>query len=321
MSFDWPLALIALLVVPVLVFVYMSAERRRRAQASRFGTPALLAGIVVARPRLRRHVPFVLLLVALSALILGVARPKATLSVPREEATIMLALDTSFSMAATDVKPSRLKAALAAAASFLDKVPERYRVGLVSFSTQAQLILPPTADRLLAKEALAQIRLGQGTAIGSAIVRAVQAVRPPGQRPSPDDVPATILLLSDGAQTGAGPTPVEAAVAARRAGIPVSTVALGTSDAVVEVPLPGGLKERVVVAPDKRTLQAVAQQAGGRFYEAPSAEQLEEVYRELGSRIGKVRQRKEITAAFAGAGGVLALVAAAVSMLWFRRPL
>jgi Ca-activated chloride channel family protein len=130
-----------------------------------------------------------------------------------------------------------------------------------------------------------------------------------------------VLLLSDGAQTSDGITPAAAATQARRQGIPVNTVALGTRDAVVEVPLPGGLKQRVTVPPDARTLRSVAERTGGRFYETADAAKLEEVYAELGSRLGRRESRTEITAAFAGVAAALMLLASGLSMLWSRRPL
>lgn len=236
----------------------------------------------------------------------------------------MLALDTSRSMAATDVRPSRLGAAVRAARAFLDEVPGSYAVGIVSFSTTAQLVLRPTTDRELARTALRELRLGSGTAIGDAIVRSVVAVRP-GASPvgghAADGVPATVLLLSDGAQTTGSVDPATAAAFARRLRIPVNTVGLGARDAAVTVPLPGGLRERVTVPPDPRTLRAVARVTGGRFYEALDANRLRVIYRDLGTRLGRRSERTEITAAFAGGGALLLLVASGLSMLWTRRPL
>jgi Ca-activated chloride channel family protein len=324
MSFAWPAALLGLLLVPALGALVWAADRRRRRAAARFGTPALVASSLPRRPGRRRLVPFALALAALAVLVAGLARPYAALSVPRREATVILALDTSRSMTATDVQPSRLAAALEAAGTFLDAVPASYSVGVVSFSTTAQVVLPPTTDREQARAALRELRLGSGTAIGAAITRSVAAARPgvpAGSPPAEDAVPATVLLLSDGAQTVGGVTPAAAAAQARRQGVPVNTVALGTKDAVVEVPLPGGLKQRVTVPPDPRTLRAVAQGTGGRFYEAPDAGRLQEVYAELGSRLGHRDQRTEVTAAFAGAGAALLLLASGLSMLWSRQPL
>jgi Ca-activated chloride channel homolog len=329
-TFLWPLALLGLLVVPAAIVFYVLADRRRRREAERFGAPPLVAGLVTARPGSRRHIPFALALAALTALIVGVARPQATISVPKEEATVVLAIDTSRSMAANDVRPSRLAAAQGAARAFLENIPEKYRVAIVSFSTSAQVVLPATADREAARQALGELRLGSGTALGDAIVRALQTVRPqaatmpPGSippAPTQDDPPATVLLLSDGAQTSGQATPTQGAALARRLGVPVNTVALGTAPTVVEVPLAGGLKERVTVEPDPTTLRTIASQTGGRFYAAPDADSLQEVYEELGSRLGRTEEDRELTQLFAAAGGVLLLAGSAASMLWFRRPL
>jgi Ca-activated chloride channel family protein len=323
-SFAWPAALLGLLLVPVLVGLLWVADRHRRRDAARFGTPALVAGVLLRRPGRRRLVPLAIALGAIAVLVVGIARPHATLSVPRREALVVLALDTSRSMAATDVQPSRLAAALRAADGFLDEVPASFSVGIVSFSTSAQVVLRPTTDRERARFALRELRLGSGTAIGDAIERSIMLARPEASRaaaPPADAAPATVLLLSDGAQTTGGLTPVAAAIFARRQGVPVNTVALGMRDAVVEVPLAGGLAERVTVPPDPRTLRTIAQRTGGRFYEALDAEGLKEVYAELGSRLGRRDERTEITAAFAGGGAVLLLLASGLAMLWSRRPL
>jgi Ca-activated chloride channel homolog len=330
LTFVWPLALLGLLAVPVAVLLYVLAQRRRRRDAERFGAPALVSGLVSARPGWRRHIPFALALAALTVLVLGVARPEATISVPKEEATIVLALDTSRSMAADDVLPSRLEAAQEAARGFLEHVPEKYRVAIVSFSSEAQIVLQPSVDRDAAAFALNELRLGSGTAIGDAVVRSLETVRPalaatnpgdPPPAPSEDDVPAAVLLLSDGAQTSGQAEPAQAAALAQRLGVPVNTVALGTGAAVVEVPLAGGLRQRVTVEPDPATLRAVAEQTGGRFYEAPDADSLQEVYAELGSRLGSKDEKRELTQVFAAAGGILLLAGSGLSMMWFRRPL
>ena len=324
MSFGSPFALLGLLAIPAIVVLLVLGERRRRAQGARFGTPALVAASAPVPRRIRRLLPFTLALVALTALIVGVARPRATLSVPGREATVILALDTSRSMAATDVAPSRLAAALAAARVFLDTAPSGYAVGLVTFSTRASLVLRPTTDRDAARNALDQIRLASGTALGDAIDRSVAAARfglSPQQPSPPHAAPATVLLLSDGEQTSGGRTPLAAAAQAKKLGVPVNTVALGTREAVVEVPLQNGLEERVTVAPDTRTLREVARITGGRYAAAPTAERLRQVYRDLGSRIGKKREEREVTAAFAGAGVFLLLAASGLSLAWTRRPL
>jgi Ca-activated chloride channel homolog len=326
MSFAWPIALVGLIAVPLLVGLHVLASRRRRREAARFANPALVPNLVAVSPGWRRHVPPAIALVALALLLVGVARPHVVRDVTRDEATIVLAIDTSRSMAANDVQPSRFEAAKAAASAFLEEVPKSYSVGIVSFSTSADPVLPPTTDRDAARAALTELRLGSGTAIGTAIVRSVELAL--GQREAQTPQPATgvpspaaVLLLSDGAQTSGDVRPLPAAERARRFGVPVSTVALGTRDAVVEVPRPGGLKERVVVAPDVSTLRLVARTTGGTFAEAPDAAKLESVYRELGTRLAHDRKRVEVTSAFAAGGGVLLLLGSALSSVWFRRVL
>lgn len=323
MTLEWPVALVALLLVPLAVVTYTWLERRRREGAAEFGNPALLPGIIPVKPGRKRYVPPALLLIALALLLVGLARPHATLATPREEATVVLAIDVSYSMAAKDVFPTRLGAVRGAAQKFLAEVPERFRVGVVAFGTRAQVLSPATDDREVTNAALGRLDLGQGTAIGEAValsLRVARSVRPgDGSEPGPAP-PAAILLLSDGAQTQGEITPQQAAQQARRAGIPVFTVALGTETGVVERRLPNGLTERIVVPPDPESMQSVARLSGGEFFRALDAQRLRKVYEDLGSRLGEKREEHEVTAAFAGAGGVLVLAAAAMSSLWFRRP-
>ena len=174
MSFATPLALLALLLVPLALGGYLLLERRRRPRAAAFANPALVPNLVGRRPGRLRHLAPALALVALALIATGLARPHATVSVPREEATVVLAIDVSRSMVATDVKPTRLAAAQDAVRAFLAKLPEGYRVSIVSFAQAAYVVLPPTADRELAERALANLRPGDGTALGGGIARAVQ---------------------------------------------------------------------------------------------------------------------------------------------------
>jgi Ca-activated chloride channel homolog len=319
MRFEWPLALLALALVPVAAAAYVFLDRRRREQAARFASPALLPNVIARSPGRRRHLPAAVLAVALVALTTGLARPHADMSVPREEATIVLAMDTSRSMNATDVFPTRLAAARDAANRFLERVPEAFRVGVVSFATTARVASPATDDRDTVSQALQQVRAGEGTALGEAITLALRVIRSaptdePGERP-----PAAVLLISDGAQTQGEVTPVAAARRARRASVPVYTVALGTPNGIVEQPAIGGYTERVRVPPDPATLRLVARTSGGEFFDAPDDERLRKVYDELGSRLGEETKEAEVTVAFAGAGGVLLLVGGALSTLLFRR--
>jgi Ca-activated chloride channel family protein len=317
-SFAWPLALLSLLAVPLAIAGYLLLERRRQRQAAVFANPALVPNLIGRRPGRLRHLPPVLGLLALTALATGLARPHATLSVEQEEATVVLAMDTSRSMVATDVPPTRLAVAKDAVRAFLQELPEGYRVGMVSFAQSAQTVLPATANREAALAALRNLRPGDGTALGEGIARAVQvAQRVPaekGRRP-----PAAVLVLSDGAQTQGVLRPLQAAQRAAKLKIPVHTVAFGTADGVVEVKDENGFTQRVTVPPDAPTLRRVSRATGGRFYVAPDAASLNAVYEELGSRVGHVKEEKEVTAAFAAGGAVLLLAAGALSALLFGR--
>ncbi len=328
MSFAAPIYLLGLLAVPVVVAGYVLVQRRRRGEAARFTSQALLPNLVDRAPGWRRHAPAAVLLLALIAMLVGLARPQAALSVPREEATVMLAVDTSESMAATDVKPSRLAAAKAAMARFVDAVPTKFRVGVVSFASQAQLAASPTQDRTLVKEALAQLRPSGGTALGDAIQRAIEAARavPSSQQQSKQSrsasakpPPTAILLVSDGKAEGGRTTPQRAAQLARSLGIPVYTVGIGTASGVVTVRHVGGYLERIQVPADPSQLKQIAAATNGRFFAAPTARALQAVYADLGSRLGHVKRKREITVAFAGGSAALLLIGGALSTLWFRR--
>lgn len=327
MSFSSPTALVALVAIPLLVGLYVLMGRRRRREAARFANPALLPNLVPDAPGWRRHVPSALVLAALAVLVVGIARPHVVRDVTRNEATIVLAIDTSRSMAAADVEPTRFAAARAAAEAFLEQVPEQYAVGIVSFATSADPVLPPTIDREAARTALRELRLGSGTALGTAVTRAVDMAlgrREEQAAPEPQEgerSPAAVLVFSDGAQTSGQIRPLPAAQRARRFGVPVSAVAVGVGDAVVQVPLPGGLEQRVVVPPEPQALRLVARTTGGTFLPAPGAGPLESVYEELGTRLAKDRKRVEVTSAFAAGGAVLLLLGGALSSHWFRRAL
>ena len=318
MSFAWPLMLLALLALPLAVAGYVLLERRRKRQAAIFANPALVPNLIGRRPGRLRHVPPALALVALAALATGLARPHATLSVKQEQATVVLAMDTSRSMVAQDVPPNRLAVAKQAVGEFLANLPQDYRVGMVSFAQGAQTVLPATANREAAQAALRNLRTGDGTALGEGIARALQvAQRVPAEKGKKP--PASILVLSDGAQTQGVLEPLQAAQRAKKLKIPVYTVAFGTAQGVVEVVDDNGFTQRVTVPPDAPTLRRVAQATGGRFYAAPDGDALNGVYEELGSRIGQVKEEREITAAFAAGGALLLLGAGAVSAFLFGR--
>lgn len=311
MRFDWPLALAALAVLPVMVALYVDRDRRRVASQAEFGNPDLLPNVVDRSPGRLRYLPPLTLLVALVFMIVGVARPHATVSVPREEATIVLALDVSRSMKATDVEPTRLDAARVAAKTFLDEVPEKFRVGVVSFATRAAVGVAPTQDRALVTTSLDTLKPGEGTAIGDAVALSVRVGQP--QAEGAQAPPRAIVLISDGAQDGGRIDPSEAAQQAKRLGIPVYTVLVGTPDGVVEEELTGGYKRITRVPPNPETLEQVAKESGGEFFAAPDAEGLSRVYEELGSRLGTRKEDREITDVFAALAAGLLLIGATTS--------
>jgi len=318
MTFEAPWALLLLLALPALAAAYVARDRRRSRVAGRWTTPALLPNLVDRAPGRRRHLPVAILAVALAALIVGVARPHATVSVPREEATVLLAIDTSRSMGATDITPTRLAAAQAAANHFVDLVPEKFRIGVVSFSSRAQLALAPTADRALVHQALATLSPREGTAIGDAVRLAARL----GLRERSKDgstPPTSVLLISDGAPDGGRTTPAAAARAARRLRVPVYTISLGTPGGTVEHQLPGGYVETIRVPPSPATLQMLARATGGKFFTAATDEELRSVYDGLGSRLGHTKRSREITDFFAAGAAVLLVAGAGLSAYWFRR--
>jgi Ca-activated chloride channel family protein len=316
-SFASPLWLLALVLVPLVVFAYVVRARGRARDAAVWTTPALLPNLVDRAPGIRRHLPIAILLVALAAMIVGVARPHATLTVRREEATVLLTIDVSRSMGARDVPPTRLRAAQTAAEAFVAKVPKKFRVGVVSFATRAQVAVAPTDDRELVHAAIESLHTGEGTAIGDAVALAASL----GQRQRVDGVvpPTSILLISDGARDGGSRTPQAAARRAKALHVPVYTILLGTPAGVVQHTLPGGYTEILRVPASAQTLQQIARISGGEFFTASNDRRLGEVYDQLRSRLGHKKQSREITDFFAGGSGLLLLAGGALSAFWFRR--
>jgi Ca-activated chloride channel homolog len=318
MTFGWPIALIGLVAVPLVVGLYVLRERDRKRFSSRFGNPALLPNVVDRSPGMLRHVPFAVLIVALAAMVVGVARPHAVVSVRSEEATVMLVIDVSRSMTADDVPPTRLGAAKSAAESFLAKIPKKFRVGVISVGTRAAVAVPPTSERNLAVQALRSLRPSEGTAIGDGIALAVRIAQK--QRASDGSHPPTaVLLISDGAAQG-GATPLATASnRARAAHIPIYTIVVGTSAGSVTITLTGGLKEVVRVPPDPTALQKLAADTGGKSFVVRNDVRLREVYERLGSRLGRHNTNREVTDFFAGGSALLLLSGGAMSLFWFRR--
>jgi Ca-activated chloride channel homolog len=258
-------------------------------------------------PRWRRHVPAALLALSAAGLALALARPEATVAVPVEQASVMLVTDTSRSMEATDVAPDRLDAARSAAERFLDEAPDELRVGAVAFSETARVLQPPTTEHDQVRAALAGLVADGGTATGDGLDAALTALDGTNSKRRP---PAAVVLLSDGKQT-IGRDAVTVADEARRAHVPVYTVALGTPDGVVD----GNL----LVPPDPEALRQIAQASGGQAFEASDGDQLAAVYERLGSQLGTRKETREITAAFAAVGLLLLGGALAASVRRFGR--
>lgn len=308
-----PLWLLALVPVAALAGVYVWAQFARKRVAVRFANAALLAKLVPRLPGWRRHLPAGLLVIALAVLVGGMARPAVDVEEPQERATVILAIDVSLSMMATDVAPNRIDAAKTAAADFVAELPEQYNVGLVSFAGYASVVVPPTKNRAEVTSAINSLTLAEATATGDAVFASLQAVQQVMPDATGELAPARILLLSDGYRT-AGRTVDEAAEAASAASIPVSTVAFGTDEGVIE--LDGDL---VSVPVDRDALAALASSTGGEYYEAVTAEQLRAVYEDMGSSLGYRTIAEDVSQWFIGSALILLFAAAGLSLAWTSR--
>jgi Ca-activated chloride channel homolog len=318
MSFATPLILWGLLLIPLALVGYWLVQRRRIKYAARFTNLDLLANIVDASPGRRRHIPAVLALAAIAALVVAMARPQAVVAVPREEATVVLTMDGSASMNATDVPPTRLDAAKSAASTFLDGLPERFRVGLVSFSNSTRVLEEPTDDHEAVRSSLDSIQGEVGTAIGDGIRDSIALAPRDEDGERSDETLFAVLLLSDGANS-AGVDPRDVLPEAQEAGVPIYAIALGTEAGTVEIPNPFGEMQTISVPPDPETLRQIAEETGGRFFEAPSEADLEAVYEEIGSQVSYEDEERELTAAFAAVGAIFLLIGGSLSALWFGR--
>jgi Ca-activated chloride channel family protein len=327
-SFEAPVFLAVLAVVPVVAVAYWLMQRRPPKFAVRYTNLEVLAGVAAQRRSWRRHLPAALVLLSLASLGVAFARPTVTVKKPNERASVVLVVDVSGSMRATDVRPTRLAAAKNAMRSFLKRAPQSLRVGVVSFSDEPQVVVSPTVDRKLLAQGIDVLGPGFGTAIGDALARAVDLARTAtGETGEAKDALATqpvrdakgrslasILLLSDGSQTRGLLSPGQGAERAQIAGIPVFTVALGT-DAGTIVAGPPGQQQVIPVPPDRETLAAIAEYTGAESFDAESADQLEKVYAGLGSRVGREERPSEVTAMFVAAGALLLAGAAGISLL------
>lgn len=313
MSFADPVYLLALVLVPLAAAAHLLAGRRRKRHAVRFTAMPALKAAIGANPAWRRHAPAVLVVAAVTTLALSLAKPQRTVAVPLERASIMLVTDHSRSMLATDVEPDRLRAGKDAASTFLDELPKRIRVGVVTFSDEPDVVHAPSEDHGAVRDVIAGQSADGATATGEALQTAVDTLtqdRRNGRR-----APAAIVLLSDG-KTTVGRDPVGVAETASRLKIPIYTVSLGTRTATVPNP---GFGPPLAAAPDPATLERIAEISDGRAFSAQDDKELSAIYKALGSQLGTRKKKHEITGAFAILGSILLLGAATASVRWTGR--
>jgi Ca-activated chloride channel homolog len=299
-----------LAVVPLVAAVYVLQQRRARKFAVRYTNVDLL--IAVAGRSWTRHVPAILALLALAALLIALARPQRTVAAERREATVMLVFDTSGSMLATDVAPSRLAAAQAAGNAFVEAVPDEFRIGVVGFGSAAQQLAEPTTDHARVKTTISSLQVAGATAMGDALKLAINSARVPipdglgGER----RLPAAVVLLGDGSSTR-GEDPIDVVQQTKKYKIPVYTVALGSQNGTLTHTDPNtGAVNTERVPPDLLTLQDIARETGGQFFATADAQRLSAVYRNLGTRLTKTKEKQQVTSAFAGGAIVLLLAGA-----------
>jgi len=301
--------------VVALVVVYVVVQLRKSKYAVRFTNLPLLEKVAPTRPGWRRHVPASLFVLMLALLVVGFAQPAAAVQVPRERATVIIAVDVSPSMGADDVPPDRLAAARAAAHRFVDLLPAQFNVGLVAFAGNAQVVVAPVTDRDVLRTGIDRLDVGTvarpGTAIGDAIAASLEAVRTVDDEAQAP--PARAVVLSDGANT-AGTEPAAAAESAAAAEVPVDTILVGTPEGTIDQ---NGATQPVPV--DGATLREVADLTGGAYHEAASADELRDVYADIGSSVGYRTEQQDVSYRFIGLGLLFGLATAGTSLLWFSR--
>ena len=342
MTFLSPWWLLLLLPVLALLVAYVLAQRRRQRYAVRFASLPMLDSVAPDRPGWRRHAPATAFVLALATLAVAAARPEMDIRVPHERATVIVAIDVSRSMEATDVTPNRLDAARAAAATFVEGLPDTFNVGVVTFSGTTAVLAEPTTDHAAVVARLQTLSLADSTAIGEAVFTSLDQVAAmaargddAGGQPGGDgtggatgdgtgdgsesedgatvEVPARIVLLSDGSNTK-GREPAEAATAAAEAGVPVSTIAYGTASGVIES------QGRTIPVPvDEETLAELADSTGGQAYTAATGDELAAVYEDIGSSIGWRTEPRELTPYLAALALLVMTIGGAMSLRWFAR--
>jgi Ca-activated chloride channel homolog len=332
MSFIWPYMLLLLSLVPMLIAAYILMQRRRRRYAVRYASLSLVKEALGRGPGIRRHVPPALFLLSLTAMIVAFARPESVVTLPKNEGTVILTIDTSGSMQADDVKPSRMEAAKAAARAFVERQPPTVQIGVVSFSDNAFMVQAPTTNQDAVIAAINRLSPQRGTAIGRGILTSLNAIAEeaggegpatngaplttPTPTPMPQGVyaPAIIILLTDG-ENNQWPSPLDVAPTAVQRGVRIYTVGLGSAEgSVLHI---GGRSIRTRL--DEETLRQIAQMTNGNYYNASNEGDLRSIYENLDTRLVLKTERTEITAVFTGIGILFALFAGMLSLLWFNR--
>lgn len=341
MSFHWPTLLWTLLAVPALIALYVWAQRRRRKYALRYASLSMVKEALGSGPGLRRHIPPALTIAALALMLAGVARPYAEIQVPSQEGTVILAMDVSGSMQATDVQPNRMEVAKSAAKAFVLKQGENLRIGVVSFSSDASVVQSPTTDHSLVIEAIERLRPQRATAIGRGILVSLDAIfegsedEPPSYKwlrpdaqPAPGEaapvasprgrnIPraaATIVLLTDG-QNNQYPPPLTIVEEASSRGVRVYTIGLGTPQGTVLRIQGRSVRTRL----DEDTLKRVAALTDAQYYNATNEAELRGVYENLSLELVLRKEKQEVSALFAAGAALLTILAAGLSLRWFGR--
>ena len=338
MTFQWPEMLWLMLALPALLFFYVLVLRKKKKVALRYASLGLVHEAMGVGNRIKRHIPPVLFFCALAAMILAIARPQATITLPTQHETVILAMDISGSMRATDVEPNRLVAAQNAAKQFVSEQPENVRVGVVAFAGTATVAQAPTRNREDVIAAIDRFQLQRATAIGSAIIVSLATIFPeagidvgammygqerkadksdkPALKPVPPGsyASAVIILLTDGQRT-TGPDSIQAAKMAAERGVRIYTVGVGTPEGKIIGFEGWSMRVRL----DEETLKAVADITRGEYFYAGNAVDLKKVYQALNAKLVMERKKTEVTALFSGLAALLAVISAALSLAWFHR--
>jgi Ca-activated chloride channel family protein len=340
MSFLWPTSLFFLVAVPVLLGLYIWSQRRRRKYALRYASLSLVKEALGRGPGIRRHIPPALYLLSVAFMLFALARPITVVKVPSQEGTVILAIDVSMSMRATDIRPDRITAAKEAAKAFVEKQGDSVKIGVVSFASDASIVQAPTLDHDLVIAAIDRLRLQRATAIGRAILTSLDsiwedsgsegdqpsAVLTQPQNPNAPQTPAktavpgaakasaSIILLTDG-QNNQFPPPLAIIDQAISRGIRVYTVGVGTPAGAV-LSLEG---RSIRTALDETTLKQIAEDTDAQYFLATSDADLKKVYENLSTELVLRTQKTEVTALFTLVAAVFSIVASALSLLWFNR--